>query len=102
MDGLVIPNIQNQYERERAIDETPQSGLGPDYYDHRTKICANEAVTVTMDNNAIMNVRLVDCVGYLVKSAWAIWRMSYPHGSPHHGLNTRFHSRKQLRLAHEK
>jgi stage IV sporulation protein A len=69
MDGLVIPNIQNQYERERAIDETPQSGSGRTIMTTEPKFVPNEAVTVTMDNNAIMNVRLVDCVGYLVKSA---------------------------------
>lgn len=69
MDGLVIPNIQNQYERERAIDETPQSGSGRTIMTTEPKFVPNEAVTVTMDNNATMNVRLVDCVGYLVKSA---------------------------------
>jgi len=69
MDGLVIPNIHNQYERERAIDETPQSGSGRTIMTTEPKFVPNEAVTVTMDNNAVMNVRLVDCVGYLVKSA---------------------------------
>ncbi|MDD4295412.1 MAG: stage IV sporulation protein A, partial [Ruminiclostridium sp.] len=69
MDGLVIPNIQNPYERERAIDETPQSGSGRTIMTTEPKFVPNEAVSVTMDNNATMNVRLVDCVGYLVKSA---------------------------------
>lgn len=69
MDGLVIPNISNPYERERAIDETPQSGSGRTIMTTEPKFIPNEAVTITMDNNASMNVRLVDCVGYLVKSA---------------------------------
>ena len=28
MDLLVIPNIDNQYKRKRAMDELPQSGSG--------------------------------------------------------------------------
>lgn len=69
MDGLVIPNISNPYERERAIDETPQSGSGRTIMTTEPKFVPNEAVTITLENNAAMNVRLVDCVGYLVKSA---------------------------------
>ncbi len=69
MDGLVIPNIQNPYERERAVDETPQSGSGRTIMTTEPKFVPNEAVTIAMDDNATMNVRLVDCVGYLVKSA---------------------------------
>lgn len=69
MDGLVIPNIKNPYERERAIDETPQSGSGRTIMTTEPKFVPNEAVTITMDDNAMMKVRLVDCVGYLVKSA---------------------------------
>lgn len=69
MDSLVIPNIPNQYDRERAIDETPQSGSGRTIMTTEPKFVPNEAVTITMDENSTMNVRLVDCVGYLVKSA---------------------------------
>jgi stage IV sporulation protein A len=69
MDGLVIPNIPNQYDRQRAIDETPQSGSGRTIMTTEPKFVPNEAVTISMDENATMKVRLVDCVGYLVKSA---------------------------------
>lgn len=69
MDGLVIPNITNPFEKERAIDETPQSGSGRTIMTTEPKFVPNEAVEIVMDNNASMNVRLVDCVGYLVKSA---------------------------------
>lgn len=69
MEGLVIPNIQNPYERERAIDETPQSGSGRTIMTTEPKFVPNEAVIIEMEDNATMNVRLVDCVGYMVKSA---------------------------------
>jgi len=69
MDGLVVPNIPNQYDRQRAIDETPQSGSGRTIMTTEPKFVPNEAVTISLDDNATMKVRLVDCVGYLVKSA---------------------------------
>ena len=69
MDSLVLPNIQNPYDRERAVDETPQSASGRMIMTTEPKFVPNEAVTVTMDDNVNMRVRLVDCVGYMVKSA---------------------------------
>src|SRR5690554_5704466 len=69
MDSLVLPNIKNSYDRERALDETPQSASGRMIMTTEPKFVPNEAVTVTMDDNVSMRVRLVDCVGYMVKSA---------------------------------
>ncbi len=69
MDSLVLPNIKNSYDRERAVDETPQSASGRMIMTTEPKFVPNEAVTVTMDDNVSMRVRLVDCVGYMVKSA---------------------------------
>lgn len=69
MESLVIPNIRNQYDRERAIDETPQSASGRMIMTTEPKFIPNEAVSVIMDENVNMRVRLVDCVGYMVKSA---------------------------------
>ncbi|HOP72610.1 MAG TPA: stage IV sporulation protein A, partial [Thermoclostridium caenicola] len=69
MESLVLPNIKNPYERDRAVDETPQSASGRMIMTTEPKFVPNEAVTVTMDDNVSMRVRLVDCVGYLVKSA---------------------------------
>lgn len=69
MESLVVPNIKNQYDRERAIDETPQSASGRMIMTTEPKFVPNEAVTVTMDENVNLRVRLVDCVGFMVKSA---------------------------------
>ena len=69
MDLLVIPNIQNDYQRDRTIDELPQSAAGRTIMTTEPKFVPNEAVTITLDNKAKMNVRLVDCVGYMVLSA---------------------------------
>jgi stage IV sporulation protein A len=69
MDLLVIPNIENVYKKERAKDELPQSAAGRTIMTTEPKFVPNEAVEITVDENVTMRVRLVDCVGYLVKGA---------------------------------
>ena len=34
MDLMVIPNINNEYKRQRALDELPQSAARKNYYDY--------------------------------------------------------------------
>mgnify|MGYP000948651404 CR=1 FL=1 len=69
MDLLVIPNIDNVHKKERAIGELPQSGSGKTIMTTQPKFVPNEAVEIVMKENANLKVRMVDCVGYLVKGA---------------------------------
>ena len=69
MDLLVIPNIDNSYKRERAMDELPQSASGRTIMTTEPKFVPNEAVQITLDGNIKFKARLVDCVGYLVNNA---------------------------------
>lgn len=69
MDLLVIPNIENVYSRERAKDELPQSATGRTIMTTEPKFVPNEAVEITLDETLRLKVRMVDCVGYLVKGA---------------------------------
>ena len=69
MESLVIPNIENVYRRERARDELPQSGSGRTIMTAEPKFVPEEAVTVSMDDSAAFQVRLIDCVGYMVPGA---------------------------------
>ncbi|MDD4496188.1 MAG: stage IV sporulation protein A, partial [Eubacteriales bacterium] len=69
MDLLVIPNIENEYNRERAKDELPQSATGRSIMTTEPKFVPNEAIRIVIGDNVEMRVRLVDCVGYLVKGA---------------------------------
>ncbi len=69
MDLLVIPNIENDYKKERAKDELPQSAGGKTIMTTEPKFVPNEAVEITLDNNLKFKTRLVDCVGYLVDNA---------------------------------
>lgn len=69
MDLLVIPNIENEYKKERATDELPQSASGRTIMTTEPKFVPNEAVEITIGNNIKLRTRLVDCVGYLVNNA---------------------------------
>ena len=69
MDLLVIPNISDPYERERAVDELPQSAAGKTIMTTEPKFIPNEAAQITVGGNIQLKVRLVDCVGYLVNNA---------------------------------
>ena len=69
MDLLVIPNIENNYQKERTKDELPQSAAGKVIMTTEPKFIPNEAVEITLNEHINFKVRLVDCVGYLVKEA---------------------------------
>ena len=69
MDLLVIPNIDNAFKRERARDELPQSSAGRTIMTTEPKFIPNEAVEITLSDNAKFNVRMIDCVGYIIDSA---------------------------------
>ena len=69
MDLLVIPNIEDIHRKERAKDELPQSATGKTIMTTEPKFIPNEAVEVLVDGSIRLKIRLVDCVGYLVKGA---------------------------------
>jgi len=69
MDLLVIPNIDNEYKKQRARDELPQSAGGRTIMTTEPKFIPNEAVEITVGENLKLKTRLVDCVGYLVNNA---------------------------------
>ncbi len=69
MDLLVIPNIRNSYQAERTKDELPQSSGGRTIMTTEPKFIPNEAVDISLGDNAHLKVRMIDCVGYIVDSA---------------------------------
>lgn len=69
MENLVIPNIDTDYRRERATDELPQSAAGKTIMTTEPKFIPEEAVEVTLEGNAKLNLRMIDCVGYIVPSS---------------------------------
>lgn len=69
METLVLPHIENEYRRDRAQDELPQSGSGRTIMTAEPKFVPEEAVQIRLESGATFAVRLVDCVGYMVDSA---------------------------------
>ena len=69
MELLVLPNIENEYKRERALDELPQSASGRTIMTTEPKFIPNEAIEINLNGNVKLKTRLVDCVGYLVNNA---------------------------------
>ena len=69
MQTLVIPSINNEFRRERAIDELPQSAAGKTIMTTEPKFVPEDAISIEVEDNITMNVRLIDCVGYIVPSA---------------------------------
>lgn len=69
METLVLPSIDDDYRRQRARDELPQSGSGRTVMTAEPKFVPEEAVEIAMEGGGTFSVRLVDCVGYLVPGA---------------------------------
>ena len=69
MEQFVIPNIESDYRKERAIDELPQSSAGKTIMTTEPKFIPEEAVNITLEGGASFNVRMIDCVGYIIPSA---------------------------------
>ena len=69
MDKLVLPNISGDFQKERANDEMPQSSSGRTIMTTEPKFIPEKGAEITIEDCASMNVRLIDCVGYIVPSA---------------------------------
>ncbi len=69
MEQLVLPNIPDEYRRERAKDELPQSGSGKTIMTAEPKFVPEEAVQISPDGKAKLSVRMIDSVGYMIPGA---------------------------------
>ena len=69
METLVIPNIADPHERQRALDEMPQSADGRTIMTTQPKFVPNQAVNVKLREHVEVKVRMLDCVGYLIEGA---------------------------------
>lgn len=69
MDKVVLKNLDDSADKQRMIDELPQSGNGKLIMTTQPKFVPNKAVKVNFSNELSANVRLVDCVGYFVTGA---------------------------------
>ena len=68
VETLVVPNIEDEYERKRALDEIPQSAAGKTIMTTEPKFVPNNAAKIGIDDFSC-NIRLIDCVGYVIDKA---------------------------------
>lgn len=69
METLVLPNIENEFKRDRTRDEIPQSGSGKTIMTVEPKFVPADGVVIQLKDSVSLKVRMVDCVGYIVEGA---------------------------------
>ncbi len=70
MESLVIPNMTDEVERLRAQDELPQSSPGAVIMTAEPKFVPAHGTSIQVGEDAFrFNIRLADCVGYIVEGA---------------------------------
>ena len=68
VENLVVPNIEDEYEKKRCLDELPQSAQGKMIMTTEPKFVPSNAATINVENFSC-KVRLIDCVGYVIDGA---------------------------------
>ncbi|MBQ3297374.1 MAG: stage IV sporulation protein A [Bacilli bacterium] len=68
IETLVVPNIEDEYERKRALDEVPQSAAGKTIMTTEPKFVPNNTAHIKIDD-ITCNIKLIDCVGYMINNA---------------------------------
>ncbi len=68
VETLIVPNIEDEYERKRALDEIPQSAGGKTIMTTEPKFVPNNAAKIKIDDFDCQ-IRMIDCVGYLIDDA---------------------------------
>lgn len=69
MDLCVLPNMENEFAKKRAMDELPQSAGGTTVMTTEPKFVPSESAVVCPIDDLSMKVRLIDCVGFMVEGA---------------------------------
>ncbi len=68
IENLVVPNIKDEYERKRCLDEIPQTAQGKTIMTIEPKFVPSNAATIQIEDFTA-NIRLIDCVGYVIDAA---------------------------------
>ncbi len=69
MECMVLPKIKDEAVRERAIDELPQSAAGKTIMTTEPKFIPEKPIGIALDPSVNVDVRMIDCVGYVVPSS---------------------------------
>lgn len=68
MENLIIPNIKDEYERKRCLDELPQASAGKTIMTTEPKFVPATSTKIEIEDFTA-NIRMIDCVGYVIPEA---------------------------------
>lgn len=68
IENLIVPNIEDEYEKKRCLDEIPQSAQGKTIMTTEPKFVPSNGATLKIEEFTT-NVKLIDCVGYVIPGA---------------------------------
>jgi len=69
MENVIIPGIEDEFERTKATDELPQSAGGRTVMTTEPKFIPDKSVSVMLGDKVRLSARMVDCVGYIIPDA---------------------------------
>lgn len=69
IENLILPNIEDENDRARTRDAMPQSANGRTVMTTEPKFIPDESVKIKMEDDTELNIKVIDCVGYLVNGA---------------------------------
>ncbi len=69
MQLLVLDNIADEHDRDRARDALPQASAGRTIMTVEPKFIPDDGIEITFNDAITLHVRLVDCTGYVVEGA---------------------------------
>ncbi len=68
VETLIVPNLTDEYEKKRALDEIPQSAAGKTIMTTEPKFIPNNTAKIKIED-VNCNIKLIDCVGYMINNA---------------------------------
>ena len=98
LECVVLPNIQNEFDRARTLDQSPQSASGKTVMTTEPKFVPDESVKISTSDGTTLNVKLIDCVGYMVDGALGAEEGERQDWFPHLGVRRLFLLKMPLRL----
>ena len=68
IETLVVPNIEDEYDKKKCLDEIPQSSNGKQIMTTEPKFVPSNGATIRFDDFST-NIKLIDCVGFVIDEA---------------------------------
>lgn len=68
IENLVVPNIEDEYEKKKCLDEIPQSSNGKQIMTTEPKFVPSQGATIKIDDFST-NIKLIDCVGFVIDNS---------------------------------